>query len=85
MLVRWGMHAKQRFLERVLMHGLDYGDFEFKLNAQVVKIREGNLVRTIFEVNGIVFTVIKEETTSYIEVITMWESNKKEVDLWKNR
>ncbi len=48
------------------------------------KQKEGT-VKTVFKVMEYYFTVIKEETKKYINVVSIWESNEEEVILWKKK
>jgi len=85
MLVNWSKHAQLRVMERAAKFGLNYGDFDIEIKEQRVWFVEGDCIKTIFVVGGKFFTVIKEETEKYIEVITLWESNLVEVEMWKKK
>ena len=39
MLVRWSRHAKARFAERAVSLGINYGDIEFAIKKQRVRIK----------------------------------------------
>jgi hypothetical protein len=82
--VEWSRHAREKFLMRSMLYGVNYGDVEFEIKRQIVKQKqEGNKIKTIFYLMNRHFTVIKSETKTLIEVITIWESNEKEVELWE--
>ena len=51
MIVKWKQHAKEKFLERALQLGINYGDVEFEIKKQEVKLpQEGNKIKTIFKI-----------------------------------
>jgi hypothetical protein len=86
MLIQWKIHARDKFLERVLQLGLNYGDVEHEIKKQRIKLlQEDGKIKTIFKIDEIILTVIKVETKNKINVITIWDSNKKEVNLWKKK
>lgn len=86
MMVSWSRHAKLRFAERALVLGINYGDIEWEIKRQEVKIKEApNKFKTIFNINQNLLTAVKTETMDYIHVLTLWEANEKEVELWKKR
>lgn len=86
MFVRWSRHAKQRFAERAVAFGINYGDIEIEIKRQKVKIREAeNRFRTIFEAGKKVLTAVKIETRGFIHVLTLWEATEKEVEEWKKK
>jgi len=86
MLVRWSLHAKHRFAERAIKLGIGYGDIEFEIKKQKVKVKEGkNKFKAVFEIRGVLLTAAKFENRKFIHVLTLWESNEKEVDLWKKK
>jgi hypothetical protein len=85
----WTQHAMGRFIERALLYGLSRSDFEIKIKKQEVRIDCGvepkykkRKFETICEIANKFFTIEKAEDTKIIIVITLWESNKEEVDLW---
>jgi len=54
MIVRWSHHAKVRFAERAASFCINYGDIEFEIKKQTVKIKEtANRYKTIFEAGKI--------------------------------
>ncbi|MEI7960824.1 MAG: hypothetical protein WCI04_00660 [archaeon] len=86
MLVSWSRHSKERFAERAAKNGLNYGDVEFEIKKQSVKIKqEDDKFKTIFCVGKEFLTAVKAETRDYIHVLTLWESSESEVDLWKKK
>ncbi|MFH1544821.1 MAG: hypothetical protein ABIE23_01865 [archaeon] len=86
MLVVWTRHARQRFFDRSIKYGINYGEVEQNiLNQKVREKQRDDTIKTVFKVMDFHFTVIKEETKKYINVVTLWESNEKEVELWKKK
>jgi hypothetical protein len=85
MVVTWTKHARLRYAERALKYNLTYGDLELELKKQRVKLKQNNNIKTIFQINNSFFTAIKKETNDYLLVLTVWESNEDEVDLWKKK
>jgi len=86
MLVRWSLHAEHQFAERAAKLGLNYGDIEIELKKQKVKVRiEKNKFKTIFKIFDDIITVVKVETDKFIHVVTLWEANEKEVEIWKKK
>ncbi len=85
-MVEWSIHAKQRFFERSLMHGINYGDVEKNVLEQKVKqMQKEGKIKTIFCIEDKFFTVIKAENRNSLGVISIWESNEEEVNLWKKK
>ncbi|MEI8364417.1 MAG: hypothetical protein WCF78_03090 [archaeon] len=82
MIIRWSLHAQDRFCERALILGLNYGDIEYYIKEQKIKIKEKDNIKTIFNIDQFVLTAIKKETKDYIYVITLWEANEEEVKIW---
>jgi len=86
MFVRWSLHAKHRFAERAIRLGINYGDIEFEVKKQRCKIKEGlNKFKSVFAIGGVLLTAIKLENAKFIHVLTLWESNEREVELWKKK
>jgi len=86
MIIQWKQHAKEKFAERAIKSGINYGDIEFEIKKQEVKIQQGkNKYKTIFKIQKILITVIKIEKNEKIGIITMWDSNKKEEQIWKKQ
>lgn len=85
MIVSWTRHARVRFTERVTKYDINYGDIEFEVKRQKVKIKEKDKIKTIFPINPIFITVVKKETKEYIYVLTLWESSEEEEKLWKTK
>ena len=86
MLVSWSRHSKQRFAERAAKIGLNYGDIEFEIKKQRVKVKQGgNKFKTTFCVGKEFLTAVKTENKEYIHVLTLWESSESEADLWKKK
>ena len=85
MYVWWGDHAITRFVERALLYGFNYGEFDVEILAQKVRFMEGNCIKTIFKIQEKYFTVVKKETKEYLFVVSLWESKASEVMLWKNK
>ena len=86
MLVRWSLHAKHRFAERAIKLGINYGDIEFEIKKQEVKIKEElNKFKTIFKTGNSILTAVKIETKEYIHVLTLWEANEREAEIWKKK
>ena len=89
MEVFWTQHALERFIERGLLYGLSRTELEIIIKKQKVRIEKGfdeKYKKDCFETIGIVarkfFTVQKAEDKKKIIIITLWESSKKEVELW---
>ena len=89
MNVFWTQHALERFTERALLYGFSRTELEQIIRKQKVRIRKGfdkKYNKDKFETVGMVlnkfFTVQKAEDKKNIVVITLWESGRKEVDLW---
>lgn len=87
--VFWTQHAAERLLERALLHDVTRTEMECIIRKQQVRTACGfdgkykkNKFETIGMVNGKFFTVQKAEDKKGIIVITLWESSRKEVDLW---
>jgi len=87
--VFWTQHALERFTERALLYGFSRTELEQIIRKQKVRIRKGfdkKYNKDKFETVGMVlnkfFTVQKAEDKKNIVVITLWESGRKEVDLW---
>ncbi len=79
----------ERFIERALLYGLSRSDFEIEIKKQEVRINCGTdkkykktKFETICAITNRFFTIEKAEDNKLIIVITLWESSKKEVDLW---
>jgi uncharacterized membrane protein len=86
MLIRWSRHAKQRYAERAARCGLNYGELELAIKKQEFKIKEiKDKVKTIFKIQDNFMTAVKIETKEFIHVLTLWESNEEEVELWKRK
>ncbi|MFH0714718.1 MAG: hypothetical protein V1847_02935 [Candidatus Diapherotrites archaeon] len=86
MLVRWSLHAKHRFAERAAKLGINYGEIEWEVKKQKVRVKEGvDKFKTVFKIQGELLTAVKIETREYIHVLTLWEANEKEVELWKKQ
>ncbi len=82
MIIRWSLHAQDRFCERALVLGINYGDIEYNIKEQRIKIKEKENTKTIFNVDKYILTAIKKENKDYIHVITLWEANEEEVRIW---
>jgi len=75
-----------RFAERAVALGINYGDIEFEIKRQLVKIKiEKNKFKTIFETGGKLLTAIKIETKEFIHVLTLWEASELEGEEWKKK
>ncbi len=92
MEVFWTQHALERFTERVLLYGLSRTELEMIIKKQKVRIEKGfderykkNCFETIGMVTNKFFTVQKAEDRKNIIVITLWESSKKEVEIWLSK
>ncbi len=86
MEIVWTRHARERFFERSLKHGTTTAEVEQNVKAQKVKEKQKDgKIKTIFKILGQHFTIIKEETKKYINIISMWEANEKEAELWKRK
>jgi len=88
-VVFWTEHALERFTERALLYGFSRNEIEEIIKKQQVRFDKGfdkKYNKTKFETIGTVarkfFTVQKAEDKKAIIVITLWESNEKEVNLW---
>lgn len=80
----WTRHARERFFERSLRHGINCDEVEYNITKQKVKEKQkGKTIKTVFKIMEYYFTVIKEETKRCINVVSIWESNEKEVELWE--
>ena len=89
MKIFWSNHAQERFVERALIYGFTRTEVEYLVSKQLVRIDKGfdkkystNKFETIGLVGKIYLTIEKAEDSKKIFIITLWESNKKEVDLW---
>jgi hypothetical protein len=83
MLVRWTVHSQDKFAERILLLGLNYGDIEVEVVKQRVRVYlEKNKYKSIMSINGKFITAVKVDAKDYIEILTLWESNAKEVSEW---
>jgi hypothetical protein len=86
MFISWSKHAKIRFAERVIKDGINYGDIEFEIKRQKVKVKEEkNKFKTIFKIGQNFLTAIKIEKKDFIHVLTIWDSNEKEVEIWNKK
>lgn len=79
----------ERFTERALLYGLSRTELEMIIKKQEVRIGKGfdkKYGKDCFEAIGMVankfFTLQKAEDKKSIIVITLWESSKKEAELW---
>ena len=79
-------------MERALLYGLERIEIEEIIKKQLVRIRKGfdkKYKKDCFETIGVVankfFTIQKAEDKKSIIVITLWESNRKEVELWLSK
>ena len=89
MEVFWTQHALERFTERALLYSISRTELEMIIKKQKVRIKKGfdkKFKKDCFETIGMIankfFTVQKAEDRKNIIVITLWESSKKEVELW---
>lgn len=86
MMMRWSLHAKHRFAERAAKSGINYGDIEFAIKKQEIRILEGkNKFKTVFKTQDLLLTAVKIERDNFIHVLTLWEANEKEAELWKRK
>lgn len=86
MLIRWSKHAKLRFAERAAHYGLNYGELELAVRKQEFRVKqETNKFKTIFKIQSNLITAVKIETKEFIHVLTLWEANEDEVELWKKK
>lgn len=84
--VVWTRHSRQRFFERSLKYGITADEAEQGIKAQkVIERQKDGTIKTIFMIAGNFFTVVKEETKKLITIISIWESNEMEVNLWKRK
>ncbi len=90
--VFWTQHARERFVERALLYNLSRTELEEIVRKQEVKIKHGfdkkykkKKFETIGTINKKFFTIQKAEDKKKIIVITLWESNQKEVNLWLSK
>ena len=85
--VYWSRHAKQRFAEKAVRYGVNYGDLEMEIVKQKVKLKEPgrDKFKTVFKLLENFFTVVKVVTGKFIHVLTLWESNEKEVQTWRGK
>ncbi|MFH1239922.1 MAG: hypothetical protein V1672_01790 [Candidatus Diapherotrites archaeon] len=84
--VVWTRHARERFFERSLKYGITHSEVEQEIVKQKVKQKQKEgTIKTIFKIMDYYFTVIKEETKKIINVVSIWESNVNEVELWKKK
>lgn len=84
--VVWTRHARERFFERSLKYGISYDDVEYNVKEQKVrKVQSEGTIKTIFKILEYYFTVIKEETKKYINIVSIWESNQEEVMIWEKK
>ena len=86
MIVNWTRHAKQRYAERAARCGLNYGELEQAIKKQEFRIKElKDKIKTIFKIQNNFMTAVKTESKEQIYVLTLWESNEEEAELWKKR
>ncbi|PIN98504.1 MAG: hypothetical protein COT90_03960 [Candidatus Diapherotrites archaeon CG10_big_fil_rev_8_21_14_0_10_31_34] len=86
MRIVWSRHARERFFERSLIYGIHLGEADQNILKQKVKEKQKDgTIKTIFKALDYFFTVIKEETKKQINVVSIWESNEREVGLWKKK
>ncbi|MBU2100419.1 hypothetical protein KKG83_06335 [Candidatus Micrarchaeota archaeon] len=86
MKIVWSRHSRIRFFERSLIYGINFGEAEQNILRQKVKQKQKDgTIKTIFKALDYFFTVIKEETKKQINVVSIWESNEREVLLWKKK
>jgi len=86
MNIFWSHHAKQMFAERAARLGINYAEIELEVKKQKVKLVEGkNKFKTIFRIGNSILTAVKLEQEKFIHVLTLWESNEKEAELWKKK
>jgi len=45
MIIRWSLHAKDRFCERALVLVLNYEDIEYFIKEQKIKIKEKDCIK----------------------------------------
>ena len=84
MFIRWSRHAKERFAERAIKLGINYGELEFEIKQQKVKWKiENEKVKTVFKIQESLMTAVKKETEEFIHVITLWEADELEAKEWK--
>lgn len=72
-----------------MLHGFTRAEIEMVIKKQLVRLNKGfdekymkNKFETVGVVAGKFFTIEKAEDKKRIIVITLWESSKKEVELW---
>jgi len=72
------------------MYGLNRAEFEYIIKRQEVRLIKGfdtEYNTEKFETIGVIaerfFTIEKAEDEKKIIVLTLWESKKREIDLWK--
>ena len=85
MEVNWRLHADDRFWQRIMRFGIERDELDYEIKLQKLRfIQDSNqTIKTIFCIQNIVITVIKSENKKTIDILTMWESNKKEEEIWK--
>lgn len=89
MNIFWSTHAEDRFLSRALIYGIQKEDIDAAVIHQKVRFGKGldkkhktQKFETIDKIKDYFFTIEKAEKEDMIYIITLWESKKKEVDLW---
>ncbi len=92
MEIFWTSHAQQRFIERALIYGFSKADIDYLALKQLVRINKGfdekyktKKFETIGLAGKVFLTIQKAEDSKKIIIITLWESNKKEVELWLSK
>ena len=85
--VYWSRHAKERFAEKAVKYGVNYGDIELELVKQKVRLKEPgqDKFKTVFRVREVFLTAVKLDGQNFIHVITLWESNENEVKRWQQK
>ena len=90
--VLWKRHSEERYTERVLKHGFTKTEAEYIVRKQEVKTIKGydkasqkDIVEAIGAIGGKLFTIQKLEDKNEIIIITLWESNEKEAEIWDLR
>ena len=92
MRISWTQHAKERYNERIIIHGISQVEIEQIVKKQEVRILEcfdekykKEKFKTIGKIAQRLFTIEKAEDSRNIYIITLWESSQKEEEEWNSR
>lgn len=92
MKISWTQHAKERYNERIIIQGISQIEIEQIAKKQEVRILEGfdkkygkEKFKTIGKIAQRLFTIEKAEDKKNIYIITLWEADQKEEEVWNSK